>query len=219
MADATGKDGAATEHIQQAHLATRPENAAADASGAATDPAISGNATEHATAKWQAMFWRKSKDCHHVIQVVLSLRANANCRGLQLGGILLRHLPQLFTPNMEDAFFTMLEEETITDANLCFSVVDFCTKWPQQHKATYQELLVDSAVVREMNVCLPRAVSMWQWIRIRLADEIIMTEEETGSWTIRVDPKSESWEYVRAVRQHVASMKQMTISALLESGY
>ena len=89
MADATGKDGVATEHIQEAQLAKSPENAAADASGAAVDPAISGNATEHAIAKWQAMFWRKSKDCHHVIQVVLSLRANANCRGLQLGGILL----------------------------------------------------------------------------------------------------------------------------------
>ena len=219
MADATGKDGAATEHIQEAQLATWPENAAADASGAATDPAISGNATEHAIAKWQAMFWRKSKDCHHVIQVVLSLRANANCQELQLEGILLRHLPRLFAPNMEDAFFAMLEQETITDANLCYSVVDFCAKWPQQHKATYQELLADSAVVREMNVCLPRAVPMWRWIRIRLADEIYMTEEETGSWTIHVDKHSDSWEHVRAVRQNVASMKQMTISALLESGY
>ena len=128
MADATGKDGVATEHIQEAQLATWPENSAVDASGAATDPAISGNATEHAIAKWQAMSWHKSKDCHHVIEMVLSLRAKENCRGLQLGGILLRHLPQLFTPNMEDAFFAMLEEETMTDANLRRSVVDFCVK-------------------------------------------------------------------------------------------
>ena len=211
MADATGKDGAATEHIQEAQLATWPGNAAADASGAATDPAISGNATEHAIAKWQAMFWRKSKDCHHVIQVVLSLRANANRQDSQLEGILLRHLPRLFTPNTEDAFFAMLEQETITDANLCFSVVDFCTKWPQQHKATYQELLVDSAVVREMNVCLPRAVPMWRWIRTRLADEIYMTEEETGSWTIHVDRNSDTcFRLVRAVGQYVASMAMTT---------
>ena len=108
MADATGKDGVATEHIQEAELTESPENAAADARGSAADSIISGNATEHATAKWQAMSWRKSKDCHHVIQMVLSLPANANRRGLQLGGILLRHLPQLFTPNMEDAFFAML---------------------------------------------------------------------------------------------------------------
>ena len=93
MADATGKDGAATEHIQEAQSAKSPENAAADASGAAADPAISGDVTEHAIAKWQAMFWHKSKDCHHVIQMVLSLRANANCRGLQLGGILLTTSP------------------------------------------------------------------------------------------------------------------------------
>ena len=184
MADATGKDGAATEHIQEAQLATWPGNAAADASGAATDPAISGNATEHAIAKWQAMFWRKSKDCHHVIQVVLSLRANANCRGLQLGGILLRHLPQLFTPNMEDAFFAMLEEETITDANLRHSVVEFLCEWRQQRLASYQELLADSAVEREMNVCLPKAVPMWRWISRRLAGDMYMTVEETGSWTI-----------------------------------
>ena len=150
MADATGKDGAATVHIQEAQLAKWPENAAADASGAATDPAISGNATEHAIAKWQAMFWRKSKDCHHVIQVVLSLRANANCRGLQLGGILLRHLPQLFTPNMEDAFFAMLEEETITDANLRHSVVEFLSKCPHRRLASHQELLADLAMERKM---------------------------------------------------------------------
>ena len=219
MADATGKDGAATEHIQEALLATWPENAAADASGAATDPAISGNATEHAIAKWQAMFWRKSKDCHHVIQMVLSLRANANCQGSQLGGILLRHLPRLFTPSVEDAFFVMLEQETMTDANLRHSVVDFCAKWPQPRLASYQELLADSAVEREMNVCLPKAVPMWRWIRIRLAGEIYMTEEETGSWTIRVDPKSDSWDHVLAVREYMASVKYMTFSALLESGY
>ena len=186
MADATGKDGVATEHIQEAQLAKSPENAAADASGAAADPAISGNATEHAIAKWQAMFWRKSKDCHHVIQVVLSLRANANRQDSPLEGILPQHLPRLFTPNTEDAFFAMLEQETITDANLCYSVVDFCAKWPQRYLATYQELLVDSAVEREMNVCLPKAVPMWRWIRRRLAGDRYMTEEETGSWTIHL---------------------------------
>ena len=190
MADATGKDGVATEHIQEAELAESPENAAADARGSAADSTISGSATEHAIAKWQAMSWRKSKDCHHVIQMVLSLRANANCRGLQLGGILLRHLPQLFTPNMEDAFFAMLEEETITDANLRHSVVEFLCQWRQQRLASYQELLADSAVEREMNVCLPKAVPMWRWIRRRLAGEIYMTEEETGSWTIHVAKNS-----------------------------
>ena len=203
MADATGKDGAATEHIQEAQLATWPGNAAADASGAATDPAISGNATEHAIAKWQAMFWRKSKDCHHVIQMVLSLRANANC---QLEGILRRHLPQLFTPNMEDAFFAMLEEETITDANLRHSVVEFLCEWRQQRLASYQELLADSAVEREMNVYLPKVVPMWRWIRRRLVGEIFTTEEETGSWIIHVAKNSDSWEHVRAVRKYEASI-------------
>lgn len=128
MADATGKDGVATAHIQEAELTESPENAAADARGSVADSTISGNATEHAIAKRQAMFWRKSKDCHHVIQMVLSLRANANCRGLPLGEILLRHLPELLTPNMEDAFCAVLEEETMTDANLRDAVVDFFTK-------------------------------------------------------------------------------------------
>ena len=81
---------------------------------------------------------------------------------------------------MEDAFFAMLEQETIADANLCYSVVDFCAKWPRQHKATYQELLADPAVVREMNVCLPKVVPMWRYITRRLAGGIDMTEEETG---------------------------------------
>ena len=77
MADATGKDGVATEHIQEAELTESPENAAADARGSAADSIISGNATE-------------------------------------------------------DAFFAMLEEETMTDANLRDSVADFLTRWPQQ---------------------------------------------------------------------------------------
>ena len=162
MSVAAGKDCVATEHIQDAQLA------------------------EHAIAKWQAMYWRKSKDCHHVILMVLSLRANANCQGLQLGGILLRHLPQLFTPNMEDAFFAMLEEETMTDANLCDSVVDFFTKWPHRRLASYQELLADSTVERGMIVFLPEAVPLRRWITRRLTGDIYMTEEETGSWTIHL---------------------------------
>ena len=131
MADATGKNGVATEHIQEAELTESPENAAADARGSAADSTISGNATE-------------------------------------------------------DAFFAMLEEETMTDANLRDSVADFLTRWPQQRLASYQELLADSAMEREMNVCLPKAVPMWRWIRRRLAGEIYMTEEETGSWTIHM---------------------------------
>ena len=151
MADATGKNGVATEHIQEAELTESPENAAADARGSAADSTISGNATEDAIAKWQAMSWRKSKECHHVIQMVLSLRAKSK-DPLSLGGILLRRLPQLFTPNIEDAFFAMLEEETMTDANLRDSVADFLTRWPQQRLASYQEALADSAVERKMNV-------------------------------------------------------------------
>ena len=113
-------------------------------------------ATEHAIAKWQAMFWRKSKDCHHVIQAVLSLRANANCQEWQWEGILLLDLPRLFTPNMEDAFFAMLEEETITDANLRQQVVEFLCEWHGRRLASYQELLADPVVESEMGVCLPR---------------------------------------------------------------
>ena len=89
MADATGKDGVVTEHVQEAELTEPPENAAADARDSDADSAISSNATEHAIAKWQAMSWHKSKDCHHVIQIVLSLQAKENCRALQLGRILL----------------------------------------------------------------------------------------------------------------------------------
>ena len=118
------------------------------------------------------------------------LRANANCQGLQLGEILLRHLPQLFTPKMEDAFFAMLEEETMTDANLRDSVVDFLSpkKWRQRRLASYPELLADSAVEREMSVCLPKAVPMWRWITRRLAGGIDITDEETGSWTLHLVP-------------------------------
>ena len=131
MADASGKDGVATELIQEAELTESPENVAADARGSAADSTISGNATE-------------------------------------------------------DAFFAMLEEETMTDANLRHSVVEFLCEWRQRRLASYQELLAESAVEREMSVCLPKAVPMWRWISRRLAGDMYMTVEETGKWTIHV---------------------------------
>ena len=42
MADAIGKNGVVTEHIQEAELTESPENAAADARGSAADSIISG---------------------------------------------------------------------------------------------------------------------------------------------------------------------------------
>ena len=171
--------------------ATWPENTSADANGI-------GNATEHAIAKWQISRWRKSKVCQHVIQVVLSLRATANRQNLKLEEILTRHLPRLLMLNTEDAFFTMLCVPTLRippkwavtylldDANLRDAVVDLIAKWPHQHLLTYQELLENSAVARQMNVCLPKEVSMWQWIKRRLRGEIYMTEFETGQWFIHV---------------------------------
>ena len=168
-----------------------------------TNGAVESRATTHAIAEWQASFWRKSKDCHHVILVMLSLRANEHRQQLQLEGILAQHLPGLCTPSSEDAFFAMLEQETITDANLCQSVLEFLAKWPHQHEATYQELLVDSAVKGHINVCLPKEVSMWLWIRRRLNGGIYMTEEEAGSWIIQVVPNSDFRR--RIVRQYEIS--------------
>jgi hypothetical protein len=101
-------------------------------------------------------------------------------------------------PNTEDAFFTMLCVPTLrippkwtvtyllTDANLRDSVVDVFAKWRHQHLLTYQKLLENSAVARQMNVCLPKEVPMWQWIKRRLHGEIYMTEVETGQWAIHV---------------------------------
>ena len=41
-----------------------------------------------------------------------------------------------------------------------------------------------------MNVCLPKEVPMWQWIKRRLRGEIYMTEVETGQWVIHVVHRS-----------------------------
>ena len=96
-----------------------------NAGGNATEHATSCNVTEHVIAKWQAMSWRGSKDCRHVIQVLLSLRARAIHRHSELEGVLVLYLPPLFTPTQEDAFFALLQQGTITDVNLRASIVDF----------------------------------------------------------------------------------------------
>ena len=113
-------------------------------SGIVTEHATSGNATEHVIARWQAQFWRNSKDCQHVIQVLLSLQAKAIHQHSRLQVILARQLPPLFTPNQEHAFFAVLQHKTITDVKLRESIVDFCARWGGEHEAGYQELLADS---------------------------------------------------------------------------
>ena len=161
-----------------------------NASGTATEHATSGNATEHVIARWQGVFWRNSKDCQHVIQVLLSLRTKPMHQHSQLQGILVQNLPPLFTPNQEDAFVALLQQETITDVNLRDSIIDFCARWKAQHLASYRELLADSVVAREANVLLPKDLPMWRWMRTRLHGEIELIEEETGAWTIHVLPNS-----------------------------
>ena len=126
-----------------------------NSSGTGTAHATIGNATEHVIARWQAQFWRNSKDCQHVIQVLMSLQAKAIHQHSQLQVILTQQLPPLFTPNPEHAFFAVLQQETITDVKLRKSIVDFCARWGGEHEANYQELLADSAVAREANVLLP----------------------------------------------------------------
>ena len=138
-----------------------------NASGTATEHASSGNATEHVIATWQGLFWRNSKDCEHVIQVLLSLGTKAMHQHSQLQGILVQNLPSFFTPNQEDAFFPLLEQQTITDVNLRNSIIDFCASWKAEHSPSYRELLNDSAVAREANVLLPKDVPMWRWMRTR----------------------------------------------------
>ena len=86
--------------------------------------------------------------------------------------------------------FAMLEEGTMTDAKLRHSVIEFICKWRLRRVASYQELLVDSAVEREIRLCLPKAVPMWLWIRRRLVGDMYMTAE---SWTIHVVRYSILW--------------------------
>ena len=190
QADGYNEPAAATEHSFGSQLFPEARAKQGNASGTATEHATSGNATEHVIARWQALFWRNSKDCQLVIQVLLSLRAKAIHQHSQLEGILVQKLPSLFTPTQEDAFFAVLQQETITDVNLRDSIVDFCARWEAKHEASYRELLADSAVAREANVLLPKDLPMWRWIRSRLHGEMELIEEETSGWTIHVLPNS-----------------------------
>ena len=174
---------AATEHGKEALLL---QSTVMSANVVAT----SGNDTEHVIARWNALFWRNSKDCHHVIQVLLSLRANAIHQHFGLQGILAQKLPSLFMPNHEDAFLAVLQEETITDAKMRDAVVDFCARWKCQHLASYRELLADLAVAQEANVLFPKNLPLWRWIRSRLHGEVELIGEEASGWTVSVLPNS-----------------------------
>ena len=82
-------------------------------------------ATEHAIARWQALSWRRSRECGYLIQVLLSLRVEANCCALKVGEILAHHIPDFFMLDTDDAFFTMLQQEIMSDEDLhmCFTLV------------------------------------------------------------------------------------------------
>ena len=183
-----------------------PPHARERAGGTATEHATSGNATRSAIARWQALFWRSSKDCQHVTQVLLSLRAKEIQQHCQLQEILAQQLPPLFTPNQEDAFFAMLQQETITDVNLRDSIVDFLARWEAFHEATYEELLADPAVAREATALLPKDVPLWWWIRGRLHGKVELIEKETGGWTLHLPPESPL--LVNVARRYVALVLQ-----------
>ena len=126
-----------------------------------------------------------------MIQVLLSLRANAIHQHAQLQGILVQQLPPYFTPNREDAFFAVLQHGFISDENLRDSIADFLAGWDGHNLASYQDLLADLAVAREVNVLVPKDIPMWRWIRNRLRGEMELIEDETlNGWTIHLLPKS-----------------------------
>ena len=134
--------------------------------GGAPQPAESTADPPDAIALWQACFWRRSGECRHVIHVLLSRRAKTQQQECQLAGILAQHLPPFITPNTAEAFFTMLElGRDISDHNLCRAVLDFYNDRP---RCTYNELLHDSTVAREIHACLPKGVPLWQWMTKRL---------------------------------------------------
>ena len=165
-------------------------NATEHASSTAAEHATRSNATEHAIVRWQAQVWRSSKDCQHVIQVLLSLQAKEAHQHLQVQNILVRNLPSFFVPSRAVAFLNLLQQKTITDVSLRDSLVDFLARWEFQHEASYQELLADTAVAREAHVLLPRDIPMCWWIKSRLHGEIDLVENERGTWTLRLLPKS-----------------------------
>ena len=152
--------------------------------------AAPGNVTEHVIARWQALAWRDSKDCKHVIQVLLALRTVH--QHSQLQGILAQTLPPFLTPNPEDAFIAVLQQGTITDVNLRDSIVDFFAKWRSERVATIRELLADPAVAREANVLWPFDFPMRRWITSRLRGDVELKEEEEEvcTWTIHLTPQS-----------------------------
>ena len=133
------------------------------------EDASTADATEHAIARWQALFWCRSKDCQHVIQVQLFLRAKANH---QIQGILAKWMPPFFTPGRADAFLALLHDGIITDVNLRGAIVDFLARWPSQLYASYPDLLADSVVSREASILLPKDLPMWWWISKRLHEEM-----------------------------------------------
>ena len=90
-----------------------------------------------------------------------------------------------------DAFFALLQQKNISDAILRDAIVDFLARWEGKHKATYRELLADSAVAQEANKLLPKDLPLWLWIRrclhgeIELIERIDLIEEEKCEWLIR----------------------------------
>ena len=120
-----------------------------------------------------AQCWRTSEDCQHVIQVFLSLRANRIPHHSALQGILAQELPPLFiVQNPKDAFFAVLQRETISDVKLLDAFIDFLATWKSQRLASYRDLLADSQVAREAAALLPAIVPLWMWIQKRLRGQI-----------------------------------------------
>ena len=159
-------------------------------------------ATEHEIATWQERNWRTSMDAKHVIQLLLSLRANDTQRHRQLESILAQNLPAFFTPSHADTFFAMLEQEQLSDSKLRAAIVECCARWPfrDNRELSLEHLLADVAVRQESNTLLSSKIPLKQWIDVRLHNDMDLMpahsgsilENHTGSWLIILRSSKES---------------------------
>jgi len=169
--------------------------AATDSSGVSQPTAFNLEASsrtlaELAVDRLRAREWRSSVECQCLIQVLLHLRATEFYGRSQLITALAQNVPSFFMPGSDEAFFTALHQEALSDADLRESIVDFLAGWSHMHRATYDNILADLAVKRPANAILPEYIPLWLWMENRLR-EAVELREDAGSWTIHLNSDSD----------------------------
>ena len=159
---------------------------------------------------WQARKWRASKECQHLVRVLVELKRSVLKRS-PICPVFAEHVPPFLMSGTHEVFFELAR---MYDHDLRESVVTSLAKWPyhlERNKTTrlsvYRDIRTDPDVHAAAARLLPEGVCLREWIERRMYEEMELVDRGgiEDEWIVRLTP--EGCRRVSAMREYL--VKQM----------